>query len=164
MAEEIEITQSDKPNNGDVGQDEKRAFLEELSKQGHAWDGDTIGKQGMQMVSQSEARKAEWRFLIDLPDAELLYKDQPSLRVLTQELKRTNFKDKKERLAFLKYVRWCVKFNVSLDNAIRYLCSAVSEERASINDAIKLATHFGYTESRVNYNVKPKRNAKPNIT
>lgn len=108
----------------------------------------------------SEQRRTTTQYLINVPGAQELYKDDPKMRVLTEELKRTYFKDRRERLFFLKYVNDCQALHVPLDNAIRYLVSAVSEGRASINDAIQLSTHSVSTQRNYNYADNNKRKGK----
>lgn len=143
-------------------------LLRDLQEKGHFIDGDKIASQGgLQLLASSPQRQAAVHYLATVARAADIYKKDDILAALLDQMARTVFVNREERIAFLNYLEWVKEFEQDYDYAFWWVVGAISEGGQSRIDLVAAVTTINQNQ-RLFHNGQGKFNkrdsTKPGIT
>lgn len=89
------------------------------------------------MVRQQQQSHQAYKYLIETSDK----------TGLNELLMRTVFCNKEEMVLFIDYVSWCLDFNISLDNAVRYAAARPAIDGYARRQLVEALNTFRWIEA-----------------
>lgn len=151
--------------NGNNGHDAAfAAFIQSLQEQDDNNRGDKDpGRETWQLLGSSPQRQSAVHYLATVGKADDVYKKNTMLSVLLDQMARTSFVNREERIAFLDYLEWLKEFEQDYDYALWWVVGAISDGGKSRIDLVAAVTTINQTQRHFNYgetNKKKQENGK----
>lgn len=122
-------------------------FLKEMAEQGIHLDGLKVMEQGgLQLLSSAPQRLSAVHYLAAVANASAVYKDDPMMAALIDNMYRTVFLDRRERVAFLNYLSWVIEFEQPVDYAYWWIIAAPAEGGRSRAELVQAVTTVNYQQ------------------
>ncbi len=140
-------------NNEELSEQDQKFnnLMAQFAEEGIAEKEGKKSNEGIPMFAATQQRQSAVHYLATAGRGDEVYKKNAMMAALLDQMARTVFKSREERICFTDYLEWVKEFEQDYDYAYWWVVSAISEDGRSRSELVDAVTTINSNQRVYNY-------------